>query len=79
MHAHIGSQIFDLSSYRREVEVLLDSLADWRATLGFECRLLNLGGGLGIRYTAGDEPSSIAEFATVASPRRSTPSSPATT
>ena len=66
VHAHIGSQIFDLSSYRREVEVLMDSLAHWRATLGFECRLLNLGGGLGIRYTAGDEPSSINELATVA-------------
>ena len=66
VHAHIGSQIFDLSSYRREVEVLMDALAHWRATLAFECRLLNLGGGLGIRYTAGDEPSSINELATVA-------------
>ncbi len=66
VHAHIGSQIFDLSSYRRAVEVLMGSLAEWRAALSFDCRLFNLGGGLGIRYTARDQPSSIAEFATVA-------------
>ena len=66
VHAHIGSQIFDLSSYRREIEVLMGSLAEWRDDLTFECRLFNLGGGLGIRYTARDQPSSIAEFAAVA-------------
>ena len=65
VHAHIGSQIFDLSSYRREIEVLMDLLAEWRAALSFHCRLFNVGGGLGIRYTAGDQPSSITEFATV--------------
>jgi len=66
VHAHIGSQIFDLSSYRRAVEVLMGSLAEWRAALSFDCRLFNLGGGLGIRYTARDQPSSIAELAEVA-------------
>jgi len=35
VHAHIGSQIFDLSSYRREIEVLMDLLAEWRAALRF--------------------------------------------
>ncbi len=63
VHAHIGSQIFDLSSHRREVEVLFAAVADWRREHGFECRLVNFGGGLGIRYTEQDRPSSIAEFA----------------
>jgi diaminopimelate decarboxylase len=63
VHAHIGSQIFDLSSHRREVEVLFAAVADWRREHGFECRLVNFGGGLGIRYTEQDHPSSIAEFA----------------
>ena len=63
VHAHIGSQIFDLSSHRREVEVLFGAVADWRRDHGFECRLVNFGGGLGIRYTEQDRPSSIAEFA----------------
>jgi diaminopimelate decarboxylase len=63
VHAHIGSQIFALDSYRREVEVLFIALADWRRDVGFECRIFNMGGGLGIRYTSADMPSSIEEFA----------------
>jgi diaminopimelate decarboxylase len=63
VHAHIGSQIFALDSYRREVEVLFIALDDWRRDVGFECRIFNMGGGLGIRYTSADMPSSIEEFA----------------
>ena len=63
VHAHIGSQIFELDSYRREVEVLFVAIDDWRRDFGFECRVFNIGGGLGIRYTNADMPSSIGEFA----------------
>jgi diaminopimelate decarboxylase len=65
VHAHIGSQIFELDSYRREVEVLFIALDDWRRDFGFECCIFNMGGGLGIRYTSADMPSSIEEFAEV--------------
>jgi diaminopimelate decarboxylase len=65
VHAHIGSQIFELDSYRREVEVLFIAIDEWRRDSGFECRIFNIGGGLGIRYTEADRPSSIAEFAEV--------------
>ena len=65
IHAHIGSQIFELDSYRREVEVLFVALDEWRRDFGFECCIFNIGGGLGIRYTEADMPSSIAEFAQV--------------
>ena len=53
LHAHIGSQIFELEPYARAIEALAE-LADpaW-------CRLLNVGGGLGIAYTESDEPPSI--------------------
>ena len=66
MHAHIGSQIFELDSYQREVEVLFVAIDDWRRDFGFECRIFNIGGGLGIRYISADQPSSIAEFAEIA-------------
>ena len=66
IHAHIGSQIFDLASYRREVEILVAAVARWQRELGFRCSLFNMGGGLGIRYVAADQPSSIREFAQVA-------------
>lgn len=65
VHAHIGSQIFELDSYRREVEVLFIAIDEWRRDFGFECCVFNIGGGLGIRYTESDRPSSIAEFADV--------------
>ena len=63
VHAHIGSQIFDLTSYQEEVELLFAAVAAWQSGLGFLCRIVNFGGGLGIRYTPSDHPSSIAEFA----------------
>jgi diaminopimelate decarboxylase len=59
LHAHIGSQIFELEPYVRAIEALA-GLADpeW-------CRLLNVGGGLGIAYTEDDEPPSIEAYVEV--------------
>ncbi len=66
VHAHIGSQIFELDSYQREVEVLFIAIDEWRRDFGFECCIFNIGGGLGIRYIPSDQPSSIGEFAEIA-------------
>ena len=59
LHAHIGSQIFELEPYVRAIEALSE-LADpeW-------CRMLNVGGGLGIAYTTEDEPPSIETYVDV--------------
>ena len=54
LHAHIGSQVFELAAFEAVAEVLR-GLGDWP--------LLNLGGGLGIAYTAQDEPPSIESYA----------------
>jgi diaminopimelate decarboxylase len=54
LHAHIGSQIFELEVYERLAEVIA-GIGDWP--------LLNLGGGLGIAYTRDDEPPSIEDYA----------------
>ncbi|HLM10589.1 MAG TPA: diaminopimelate decarboxylase [Thermoleophilaceae bacterium] len=53
LHAHIGSQIFELEAFERLTEVLA-AMGDWP--------LLNLGGGLGIAYTRDDEPPGIDEY-----------------
>jgi diaminopimelate decarboxylase len=53
LHAHIGSQVFDLEAF--------ETLADVLAGLG-QYPLLNLGGGLGIAYTAEDRPPSIEDY-----------------
>ncbi len=54
LHAHIGSQVNDLSVY----EALTDVLRD----IG-EYPLLNLGGGFAIAYTREDRPPAVAEYA----------------
>jgi diaminopimelate decarboxylase len=61
LHAHIGSQIFELEPHRDLAGVMADALALARS-LGHPCRDLNVGGGLGIRYTAQDDPPSIQEW-----------------
>jgi diaminopimelate decarboxylase len=53
LHAHIGSQIFELEAFERLAE-LLAGMGDWPQ--------LNVGGGLGIAYTAADRPPSIEEY-----------------
>ena len=61
LHAHIGSQIFELEPYTRTIRLL----ADFVETTGLDCRMLNVGGGLGIAYTAEDEPASIEDYVDV--------------
>ncbi|MEI6828994.1 MAG: diaminopimelate decarboxylase [Synechococcaceae cyanobacterium ELA445] len=61
LHAHIGSQIFELQPHRDLAGVMADALALARS-LGHPCTDLNVGGGLGIRYVAGDDPPSIQEW-----------------
>jgi diaminopimelate decarboxylase len=53
LHAHIGSQVFELEAFERLAEAL-GGMGEWP--------LLNLGGGLGIAYTAADRPPSIEEY-----------------
>ncbi|MGI9557992.1 MAG: diaminopimelate decarboxylase, partial [Solirubrobacterales bacterium] len=56
LHAHIGSQLFDLDPYEREIDALAQLAS------GLELEVLNVGGGLGIAYTAEDRPPAIEEY-----------------
>jgi diaminopimelate decarboxylase len=58
LHAHIGSQIFELEPYTLAIRAIGELSGDW-------CRLVNVGGGLGIAYTVEDEPPSIDSYADV--------------
>lgn len=55
-HCHIGSQILDLEGYKVAVSRMLGFVAEMKAETGFITRELNLGGGLGVRYTEADNP-----------------------
>jgi diaminopimelate decarboxylase len=58
LHAHIGSQIFELEPYTLAIRAIGQLAGEW-------CRLVNVGGGLGIAYTAEDEPPSIDAYVDV--------------
>ena len=49
IHAHIGSQIFDVGTYAEAIERLFALAASLRAD-GFDLRELSPGGGYGVRY-----------------------------
>ncbi|MBK5231811.1 MAG: diaminopimelate decarboxylase [Thermoleophilia bacterium] len=55
LHFHIGSQIFEIEPFRLAVESLAALRGDW-------CRIVDLGGGLGISYTESDEPPEIETY-----------------
>ena len=49
-HCHVGSQIFDAEVYLSTSKIMLSFVADMERKLGFICRDLDIGGGLGVRY-----------------------------
>ncbi len=55
-HAHIGSQIFDMTAFYAEIDKMVKVLKDFNKTLS-----LNIGGGFGVKYTVEDKPIPIAE------------------
>ena len=58
LHAHIGSQIFELEPHHDLAAVMVQWLL--KAThYGLPIAILNIGGGLGICYTESDDPPSI--------------------
>ncbi len=61
LHAHIGSQIFELEPYVKAIEVI----ADFCDSVDLAPELLNVGGGLGIAYLDTDEPPSIDDYVEV--------------
>ena len=60
VHSHIGSQIFVSSGFEVAAQRAVRFLADLRVEHGVEIAELNLGGGMGIRYTEDDQPLDIA-------------------
>ncbi len=67
LHSHIGSQIFDAAGFevaaRRLVRLVRELAAGDETADPIEVAELNLGGGMGIAYTAEDEPLDVSEMA----------------
>lgn len=56
-HAHIGSQIFVSDAFETSATRLIEMLSKYKAQFGIELPELDLGGGYGIAYVDGDDPS----------------------
>ncbi len=62
LHAHIGSQIFDVEPFTTAVALLVDFAAAMRARHGFELRELSPGGGWGAPHHEADPPAPAARY-----------------
>ncbi|MGB3507983.1 MAG: diaminopimelate decarboxylase [Microcoleaceae cyanobacterium] len=58
LHAHIGSQIFEVQPHQDLANVMVDAMTTAMA-YNLPIQEINVGGGLGIRYTEADDPPSI--------------------
>ncbi|NJM68948.1 MAG: diaminopimelate decarboxylase [Scytonema sp. RU_4_4] len=61
LHAHIGSQIFERQPHQDLAAVMVQWISK-AAGYGLLIKELNVGGGLGIKYTESDDPPSIEEW-----------------
>ena len=61
LHAHIGSQIFELDPHKDLGEIMVNFIVEAKK-FGHDIEQLNVGGGLGIKYTENDNPPSIDEW-----------------
>lgn len=58
-HCHIGSQVFDLESYKKTIDIMTTFIQSIEHQYNLTIQTLNLGGGFGVYYTDGDTDLSI--------------------
>jgi diaminopimelate decarboxylase len=62
LHCHIGSQIFETTGFILAAQKIFEKLHQWKKDFSFESKVLNLGGGFGIRYTKEDDPIPASQY-----------------
>ena len=60
-HCHVGSQIFETQPFTDAVDIMTAFAAEMKEKHGFVMRVLNLGGGFGVRYVPSDRVISFTE------------------
>lgn len=56
VHAHVGSQVFDVSSFGKAIETLAEFIEE------IDVEALSIGGGLGVPYVEGESAPTITEW-----------------
>lgn len=62
IHCHIGSQIFETTGFLVAARKIFEKLKEWKETKSYQAKVLNLGGGFGIRYTEEDDPLPASQY-----------------
>lgn len=62
-HCHIGSQIVETTVFAQSAEIMVEFAAVVRNETGFTSPVLNVGGGLGVRYLPGDTVPTLQDYA----------------
>lgn len=60
-HCHVGSMVFDSSTFMRSAEIMLEFIADMKNMHGYTAKILDLGGGYGVRYVESQPKMSISD------------------
>ncbi len=53
-HCHVGSMVFESSTFTRSAEIMLEFMSEVKKSFGYCAKILDLGGGYGVRYTYDD-------------------------
>lgn len=61
IHCHVGSQVFDSEVFFKSSRVMLEYASHIKTEFGIEIKILNLGGGYGVRYIEADPEIDIAD------------------
>lgn len=61
-HCHIGSQIFDHSSFLKAASEMMAFAAKVMTSLNINIKEINFGGGFGVYYTEEDQPFDVPQF-----------------
>ncbi|WP_235069754.1 diaminopimelate decarboxylase [Turicibacter sp. TJ11] len=62
LHAHIGSQIFDVTPFLDEVDIMMRLVKEIQECYDIQIKEVDLGGGMGVYYTKKDQPKTIQQF-----------------
>lgn len=62
IHCHIGSQIFSTEGFEQAAMKMFALMVRWQKEFDFTAKVLNLGGGFGVHYTAEDQPLPAQEY-----------------